>query len=111
MKHGWHETIHDTAFHHETPFNVAVIVEQSSNHINVLREQVNREKSACSMKIIALSEGKMCKSRMRARAKQHEPCVSYDANANKERKEMNEDKWVKPRNCMPTKCFLNHMKT
>ena len=43
---------------------------------------------------------------MRATAKEHEPHVSHDANANKERKEMNEDKWMEPRNHMLTKCFF-----
>ena len=44
------------------------------------------------MKINTTSEEKMCKSRMRATEKEHEPHVSYDADANKERKQMNEDK-------------------
>ena len=106
MKCGWCETIDNTVFYHQTPFNVAVILEQLSNYNNVLREQANMEKVACRMKINTMREEKMCRSRMRATTKDHEPHVSYDSNANKERKEMNEDRWVKPRYCAPTKCFL-----
>ena len=76
-------------FYHQTPFNVAVIIEKLLNYNNMLREQANMEKSVCSMKIITMSEKKMCKSRIRATAKEYEPCVSYETNENKERKEMN----------------------
>ena len=44
MKHRWHETINDTVFYHETPFNVAVIVDQLSRHSNMLREIISEEK-------------------------------------------------------------------
>ena len=64
------------------------------------------KKAARSVKINTTSEEKTCKSTMRATAKEHEPHVSHDANANKERKEMNEDKWMEPRNHMLTKCFF-----
>ena len=53
-----------------------------------------------------MSEEKMCKSRMRETSKECKPDVSCDANENKERKEINEDKWAKPRNCMPIKYFF-----
>ena len=106
MKHGRCETIHNTVFYHQTPFNIAVIIEQLSNYDKILREQANMEKAVCSMKINTMSEEKMCKSRMRATAKEHEPEVSYDANANKERTEMNEAKWVKPRNCVSINNFF-----
>ena len=43
---------------------------------------------------------------MRVAAKEHEPDVSHDMKENEERKETNEDKWVKPRNCMSIKCFF-----
>ena len=32
--------------------------------------------------------------------------MSYDSNENKERKETNEDEWVKPKNYMPIKHFF-----
>ena len=37
--------INNTVFCHRTPFNVAVIVEQSSSHKNVLREMISEEKT------------------------------------------------------------------
>ena len=43
---------------------------------------------------------------MRAIEKEHKPDVSYDANENKEMKEINEDKWVNPRYCMLIKHFF-----
>ena len=44
MKHGWHETINNAVHYYQPPFNVAVIIEQTSHHNNVLRKQANIEK-------------------------------------------------------------------
>ena len=91
MKCGWCETIRNAVFCCQTPFDVAMIIEQSSNHNDVLREQANMEKATCSKKVNTMSEENVCKSRTMATAKEHEPDVSCDSNVNKERKETNED--------------------
>ena len=41
MKHGRHETIDNTVIHHQTPLNVAVIIEQLSSYGGMLRETIS----------------------------------------------------------------------
>ena len=41
MKYGWHQTVNNVACCYQTPFNIAIILEQKLNYSNVLREQVN----------------------------------------------------------------------
>ena len=43
MKCGWCDTIKNALFHHRTPFNVAVIIEQLSNCNNMLRKIISEE--------------------------------------------------------------------
>ena len=76
MNHGWYETINNAVCYYQTPFNVAVIIEQISNYNKILREQANMEKAACSIQINESIEEKTRKPRMSATAKeraQHEP--------------------------------------
>ena len=42
MKNGQHQTINNTVHHCQTPFKIAVILEQLSNFNNSLREKINR---------------------------------------------------------------------
>ena len=44
IKFGWYETIKDTVCYHDSPLNVAVIVDQLSRHNNMLREMISEEK-------------------------------------------------------------------
>ena len=74
MKHGSHETFNNTVYHYQTPFNVALILEQVSNHNNVLREQSNEEKSL-RIKTSMISEENMIRPRISARTKEHAPKV------------------------------------
>ena len=109
MKYGWYETINNTVHYYQTYFNIAVIIDQISDYNYLLREQANMDKAACIMQNNNSSEEKMHESRMSASAKEYAPYVSYDTNLNNESKDMNEDQWVQPKNCMPTKCFLNQV--
>ena len=90
--------------YYQTPFNIALILEQISNYNNVLKEQANKEKSA-RIKNNMISEEHMIRLRMSPTAKEHTPNVSNDKNVNNERKSINEYKWVKPKKCMPINCF------
>ena len=47
VNHGWYQTTNKTVCYCQTPFNVAVILEQVSNYDNVLRDQVDMEKATC----------------------------------------------------------------
>ena len=47
MKYGWYHTINNTVCYCQMPFNIALILEQASNHNNLLREQINMENSSC----------------------------------------------------------------
>ena len=91
MKYGWYETINDAAVCHETPFNVAVIVDQPSSYGNVLREKNN--------------EGKMFDVRLSATAQEHMPRdntkVNNDSEAIEEKKKEN---WIVPK-CRPIDFF------
>ena len=44
VKHRWHQIINDTVHCYQTPYNVALIVEQLSNYNVLLREQIETEK-------------------------------------------------------------------
>ena len=43
MKHGWYQTVNNTACYYQTPCNIAVIVEQLSNYNRMLREKIEME--------------------------------------------------------------------
>ena len=75
MKHRWCKTINNIVCYYQTPFNIAVIIEQMSNYNNVLREQENIEKDAYVIKINNSSKEKTHKSIMSATAKNmHHVC-------------------------------------
>ena len=44
MKHGWHEALNKTVCHYQTPFDVALILEQVSKYNVILTEQIRMEK-------------------------------------------------------------------
>ena len=76
MKCGQHQAVNNAACYYQTPFNIALISEQVSNHNNVLRERANMEKSAHRIQNNMISEEKILRSRMSAKAKEHIPSVS-----------------------------------
>ena len=46
MQYRWFQKINNTAHYYQTPFNITLILEQMSNHNNLLREQMNMEKGS-----------------------------------------------------------------
>ena len=78
-----------------------MILEQVSNYNNVLREQENMEKSAHRIQNNMISEENIFRPRMSATVNEYAPIFSDDMNVNNESKNMNEDKWFKPKKCAP----------
>ena len=46
MKCGWGQTISNTVCYYQTPYNIALILEQVSNYKFLLREQIEMDKDA-----------------------------------------------------------------
>ena len=82
MKHGWRQTINNIVHHYQTPFDVALILEQVSNHNNLLREKMNRN---------------MVVSKLSAIANEHVPNEMKDKNADKDCKIEKDERWTKPK--------------
>ena len=59
MNHGWHQTVNDVVYFHQTLFNITLILEQLSKNNNILREQVKMKKSEHRIKNNMISEEKM----------------------------------------------------
>ena len=111
MKHEWHPTINNTVHYYQTPFNVALILDQVSNHNNLLIEQMNTEKASCIRQSEMISDENIFMSKLCATANEHTPNGLDDKNIDKESKVMNDDNQIQPKNCIPTTCFLKHAKT
>ena len=68
--------------YYQTPFNIALILEPVSNYNNVLRDQVNMEKSAYRI------QNNIIRSKMRETAKEHVSNGLNDGNLKNESKDM-----------------------
>ena len=70
----------------------------------MLRDQVKMDKSEHRIQNNIPSEGNIVRSRIISTSKEHEPYVSDENNLMNKIKVMNEEKWCKPKKCMP----INH---
>lgn len=121
-KHGHYVTHENTVYYVQTPYNLAVLVEQQSNYINLLTDQMERMKRVEYSQQESVSEvdnaeedlknrswknGKESSSeiKIRATANEHVPNVSKNVSSNAD--ENNEEIWLKPINGIPIKCSLN----
>ena len=77
---------------YQTPINVALILEQVSNHYDMLRDQVKIEKSEHAIQYDMGIDENIFKSKISITAKENMPNVSEDKNEDYKRKFMNEDK-------------------
>ena len=41
MKYRWYNAVNNIAYYYQTPFDIALVLEQVATHKNVLREQAN----------------------------------------------------------------------
>ena len=71
----------------------------------MLREQANMEQSAHRFQNNMISDNNIIRTRMRSTSKKHVQNGLDGENLNNESKELKEDKWVKPKNCMPINYF------
>ena len=107
MKHGWHQTISNTVHYYQTPFNIALILEQVSNYNNLLREQTNTEKASWIRQNNMISDGNMFMSKLCATANEHTPKELDDKNKDKDSEVRYDDKWIQPKQSTPKRIFLN----
>ena len=80
MKHGWHQTVNDVVYCYQTPFTVALIVEQVSNYKNALREQAIMEKSEHRIQDNAISDNNIVVTIISATTKDNVPNGLEDEN-------------------------------
>ena len=121
-KYGYYVTHENTVYYVQTPYNLAVLVEQQSNYINLLTDQMERMKRVEHSQQESVSEvdnaeedlknrswknGKESSGeiKIRAMANEHVPNLSKNVSSNSD--ENNEEMWLKPINGMPIKHSLN----
>ena len=92
MKFRWHQTINNVVCCYQTPFNIALILEQVSNYNNVLREQVYIQEIACRRKNNMINEEHILKPRMNATSDKHAPNGLEDKNIENDSKVAKDDK-------------------
>ena len=110
MKHEWHPTINNTVHYYQTPFNVALILDQVSNHNNLLIEQMNTEKASCIRQSEMISDENIFMSKLCATANEHAPKELNDKNTNNYSKVTNDDIWIQPKKCIPITHFSEKVK-
>ena len=112
MKHGWCETLSNTVCCCQTPFGIALILEQVSNHNVILKEQLGMEKDARRQQNERIGDVKMFESNLNAKAKDH-MCEGHEEKNNDERNEMEKEKeWLQPKKGVAMKriCEVQGMK-
>ena len=58
-KHVWCQTINNAVHHYQTLLNIALIIEQVSNHEHALRDKVSIKKATCRRQNNVISEENM----------------------------------------------------
>ena len=71
MKHGWHQAFNNSVHHCQTPYDVALILQQVSNCDVLLKEQMSMEKVAWMKQNNVISDAKRFESKSCATAKEH----------------------------------------
>ena len=106
IKHGWCQTINNTARYYQTLFIIAFILEQVSNYDIFLREQVKMEIAVHRRQNNMISEENIIKTRMSKTAKECAPNGLHDQNIDKDSKVANDDKCIQPEKCIPILYFF-----
>ena len=73
MKHEWFPTINNTVYYYQTPFNVALILEQPSNYNVVLREKMEMKKSTFMKQNNVFSDVNSLVSKLCTTSNKHSP--------------------------------------
>ena len=113
MKHGWCKTVKNAACCYQTPFDVALILEQVSKHNVMTIEQIRMGKDIRMQQHDEIGEGKIIESKLRAKAKEY-ACEGHEQKKNDD--DMNEtvieNEWMTPKKGMTMKhvCEKQEMK-
>ena len=94
MKYGNHQTIINAEWCYEVAFNIVVMLEQSSNCNNILKEQTDTRKYTQSTQSKMISEEHVLKPRLREKDNEHVPNVLDDNKVIAESKEKKEEIWI-----------------
>ena len=94
MKHGCFQIVNDAAHFFQTPYNIAVMLEQSSNYNTLLREKITIEKG-CVKQNTLINDGIRCKTKLCASASEHMPKMQHDKSNGDDSKDDNA--WINPK--------------
>ena len=109
MKCEWHQKINDAVHCNQTPFNIALILEQTSNYNIVSREKMSMEKVTWMKQNNVISDEKVLHQNY-VKQKRNTCLKGWKKNTDDDRKEMNIEKCIQPNKCKPIICFFNESK-
>ena len=113
MKHGWHKTLKSTVCCYQTPFDIALILEQVSNHNVMLIEQIRMEKDTKTQQQDMIGDVKMFESKLSAKAKEHMHEGHEEKKNDNDRNETEKkNEWLQPKTgeSMKYVCKMQGMK-
>ena len=113
MKYGWYKTLKNTVHYYQTPFDIALILEQVSKHNVILIEKIRIEKDIRMQQHDMIGNVKIVESKLSAKAKE---CM-YETheekkNDNNRNETMKENEWLTPKKGVTMKhvCEIQGMK-
>ena len=109
MNYGWYQILNNTAHHYQTPYNVALIVEQLSNYNVLLRVQKKMEKDVFTKQNNLISDESRHASKLCTSATEHMP-KRVDRKSYGNDSKVNFNAWIKPKKFTPTTYFFKRSK-
>lgn len=85
MNYGWNQKFNNVVCYYQTPFGIALILDQLSNDNSSLREQEKMKKSEHRIQNNMISEENVIRSRINVTAKEHVPNMSDEKNVKNKR--------------------------
>ena len=108
MECGWHQTINNTVCYYQTPYDIALILEQVSNYNILLREKIEMEKDTSTKQNNMISDENSYASKLCATANEHAP-KRLEEKSEEIASKVNYDAWIKPKKCVPITHFFQKM--
>ena len=95
--------INNTVNYYQTPYDIALIVEQLSNYNIMLREQIEMEEDVFTQQNYKISDDSRCESKLSVSANEYVPKRMEKCEGNDDK--FNNNAWIKPKKCMPATCL------
>lgn len=108
MKCGWFQIVNCAVHYFQTPFNVALIIEQLSNYNMLLRENIKIDKDCFMKKNNLISNEIRHGKKLSALATEHMPKMKHNKSAGDCSKV--DDDWINPKKSVPMTCFFKKCK-